>query len=105
VAGGLVYAGTAEGSVDGLIWAIDTATGSTEWTTDFVGPTHSSPAVANGVLYVGGADGLYAFDASTGALLKKTASVGSGFDGAPAVSDGMVFTSTADGTVYAFGLP
>jgi outer membrane protein assembly factor BamB len=104
VANGVAYlAGAIYG--DGPVQAVNAATGSPVWQTTMHGPSSSCPAVSNGVVYVGGADGLYAFDMSTGARLWTSPSAASEFDGSPAVSDGMVFASTADGTVYAFGLP
>jgi hypothetical protein len=77
------------------------------------GPTYAAPAVADGTVYVGTwYSGLYAFDAtgsgncSAAAAGKtcaplwhaSTASIG----GTPAVADGVVYTVTAAGTLYAF---
>ena len=64
----------------------------------------SSPAVANGVVYVGSADhNVYALNASTGALLWSYAT-GSYVDGSSIVANGVVYFGSADGKVYAFGL-
>ena len=63
----------------------------------------SSPAVANGVVYVGSTDNnIYALNAGTGALLWKytTGAVQS----SPAVANGVVYVGSTDGNVYAFGL-
>lgn len=70
------------------------------------GTTGSSPAVANGVLFIGSDEGrLRAYDAETGQLLMMSADLGSPFKASPAVADGIVFGAVEDGTVYAFGLP
>jgi outer membrane protein assembly factor BamB len=61
----------------------------------------SSPAVANGVVYVGGKK-VYALDAATGALLW---SHGDGYNyGDSAVANGVLYIGSGDGGVYAFGL-
>jgi len=64
----------------------------------------SSPAVANGVVYVNtwGGD-FYALNAKTGALLwSYPAAARSG--SSAAVANGVVFVGGGDGKVYAFGL-
>ena len=70
---------------------------------------YSSPAVANGVVFVGtypdqgyGPGILYALNARTGALRwsHKMASIFS----SPAVANGVVYVASWDGKVYAFGL-
>ena len=61
----------------------------------------SSPAVVNGVLYVGSADHrLYAVNIATGAK-KWEFKTGSGVASSPAVLDGTVYFSSYDGVVYA----
>jgi len=66
---------------------------------------YSSPAVANGVVYVGSTDGnFYALDASTGAELWSF-TVGSSIEdrvySGPAVANGVVFVGSLHGDVYA----
>jgi outer membrane protein assembly factor BamB len=62
----------------------------------------SSAAVANGIVYVGAADGnLYAFDARSGAPVWKAATGGPIYS-SPAVADGLVYVGSNDGRVYAF---
>ena len=64
----------------------------------------SSAAVANGVVYVGSQDGkVYAFDASTGAVLWSY-ETGDRVTSSPAVANGVVYVGSQDGKVYAFGL-
>jgi outer membrane protein assembly factor BamB len=65
----------------------------------------SSPAVANGVVYISSNDGnLYALDASTG---QRPWSYGttSAFYSSPAVANGEVYIGSYSSSVYAFGLP
>ena len=61
----------------------------------------SSPAVANGVVYVGSWDGnVYALNASTGATLWSYATGGVVYS-SPAVANGVVYVGSGDGNVYA----
>jgi outer membrane protein assembly factor BamB len=73
-----------------------------KWTGTTGGVVHSSPAVANGVVYVGSEDDkLYAFNAAGGALL-WTATTGGPIDSSPAVVNGLVYVGSNDGNLYAF---
>jgi outer membrane protein assembly factor BamB len=61
----------------------------------------SSPAVANGLVYVGSYDGkLYALDASTGAY-KWSYPTGSYINSSPAVANGLVYVGSTDNKLYA----
>ena len=61
----------------------------------------SSPAVANGVVYVGSDDdNVYALNASTGAKLWSYATGGAVYS-SPAVANGVVYVGSDDGNVYA----
>jgi outer membrane protein assembly factor BamB len=61
----------------------------------------SSPAVANGVVYVGsGDDNVYALDANTGAKLWSYLT-DSLVNSSPAVANGVVYVGSLDGNVYA----
>ena len=91
--------------------AFDVATGARRWETSPTVSVASNPAVANGVLFVGGSDGrLYAFDANgvTGcsATPKTCAPLWRSGTGAapssPSVANGVVYTGAADGSVRAF---
>ena len=123
VANGIVYAA----SWDGTVFAFD-ATGSTKcsgapktclplWTAAAgSGLLWSSPAIANGVLYIGGADQrLYAFGAAgtincsttttptcTPLAAAYIASGASYLYSSPAVANGFVYIGGPDGFVHAF---
>ncbi len=72
------------------------------WSYQSSEPVLGPPTVVNGVVYIGSEDSyLYAFDASTGAILWKFQAQNVVQD-APAVVNGMVFTGTLGHWVYAF---
>jgi outer membrane protein assembly factor BamB len=84
---------------DGVLRAVDEATGTTAWSRllpnewDF----SSAPTVRNGVVYAGGSGSgglLYAVDAATGTLLWNQGVV-NGDDSSPAVTDDGVYVSYA----------
>jgi outer membrane protein assembly factor BamB len=65
------------------------------------GPIRSTPAVADGSLYLGSADGrLYALDALSGRE-RWRAALGAGVTGSPCVVDGTVFVTSRDGKLSA----
>ena len=78
------------------------------WTGATAAAVNSSPAVANGVVYVGSSDGkLYAFAvgcATGGATCTPiwTATTGGAIDSSPSTSGNHVYVGSADGKVYAF---
>ena len=107
MANGVVYI-----SSDGhVLYALNASTGAILWSFVAGGGLDSSPAVANGVVYIqaGGnpsIDGknLYALNASTGAELWSF-TTNSFADSSPVVVNGMVyFESGSNGTLLAFGL-
>ena len=62
----------------------------------------SSPAVANGVVYVGSEDdNVYALNASTGAKLWSYTPPATLCTSSPAVANGVVYVGSQDGNVYA----
>ncbi len=72
-----------------------------KWKFHTNGRVFSSPAVENGVVYVGSEDNnLYAIDQETGALKWKFPT-GSRVDSSPAVDGGLVFFGSYDGNFYA----
>src|SRR5215469_6710066 len=60
----------------------------------------SSPAVANGLVYVG-SDKLYALDAVTGALKWSYITGGGGINSSPKVTNGVVYVGSDDDKLYA----
>ncbi len=72
-----------------------------QWSYPTGGPVYSSPAVANGVVYVGSDDNnVYALNAKTGARLWSFATGGSVVS-SPAVANGVVYVGSDDDNVYA----
>lgn len=75
--------------------------GTVKWVFPTEGPVHSSPAVVDGIVYIGSRDGkLYALDAATGAKLWEY-ETGSWADSSPTVADGVVYFGSNDGNLYA----
>ena len=95
------------------VYAIDTATGGVKWSSDVgTGPSsvlgiNSSPAVINGVLYVGGRGGVfYALDSSNGQQKWIFDTQGDVIDSSPIFADGVLYfgvwrMDTIFGAVYA----
>ena len=110
VAGGMVFVATAQTTpMDGTAVALDVATGAIVWTSPLADYSTSSPAIANGVLYVGSYDTrLYAIDQLTGAQLwAPTWNVDNlprGINSSPAIARGHVYVGCRDGSLYAFGV-
>ena len=92
--------------MDGHVVAFGIHNGKQIWRSHMADYAESSPALANGVLYVGSYDTrLYAYDADNG---KELWTSGWGFlDGgvssSPALSGSKVYVGVGDGSVYAFG--
>ena len=86
------------------MYALNAVTGSKLWS--FATYADSSPAVANGVVYIGSSQGnnVYALNAATGAKLWSFAT-GNKVRSSPAVANGLVYVGSADGNLYAFHLP
>jgi outer membrane protein assembly factor BamB len=72
---------------DGYVYALDAHTGAIVWRREVPGGSSFAPAVANGVLYVGGLR-LFALNAKTGAVLWKYGKAGRN---TPAVANGVVY--------------
>ena len=86
------------------VLALNGRTGDTLWLRLDVGGA-SSPAVANGVVYVGSDDNkFYALKTTTGEILWNYPT-GDYVDSSPAVANGKVYVGSYDGNVYAFHLP
>jgi outer membrane protein assembly factor BamB len=99
VARGLVLVGS---SGDPYLYAFDAATGAPRWRASIASNTVSSPAVANGIVYIGSGDGnLYALHLDTGALDWKS-KTGGRITSSPAVANGVVYAGSQSGSLYAF---
>jgi outer membrane protein assembly factor BamB len=110
VANGIVYVGSSDWF---KVNAIDAATGELKWDFTTKGDPWCSPAVSNGVVYIGATGGyLYALNALSGAELWKVKTDAAlktvdpvRFDGgvvsSPVVVDGVVYFGGLDGKLYA----
>lgn len=89
----------------GTVRAFDLDDGSLTWSRTLGNfALLSSPALSNGVLYLGSNDGwIYALDAFTGAVLDQ-AQTGALVQSSPAVAEGRLFAGSADGHMRAFSL-
>lgn len=99
------------GSADGVVYAADASTGELLWTHATLGAelhsgefgfdrrtVQSSPAIADGRVYVGARDGfLYALDLATGERLWRADHEVSWVNSSPAAAGGRVFVGTSDG--------
>ncbi len=101
-ANGLVYFSTSSGA----LYAFDAATGQLRWHVAPPGaappaPVPASPVIVNGLVYVGGSQGIAAYRASDGARQWQYAMVAPGpFPPQPVVADGVVYAG-ASGQVVA----
>ncbi len=87
-----------------MLYALDVEAGALKWRYPTGNHIDSSPAVANGVVYVGSYDKkLYALDAITGEC-KWSYTTGSFITSSPVVAHGMVYIGSWDANVYAFSL-
>ena len=101
IANGIVYVGSASDSSN--VYALNATTGAKLWNYTTGNSVRSSPAVANGVVYVGSDDNnIYALNATTGAKLWNY-TTGNSVHSSPAVANGVVYVGSDDGNVYAIG--
>jgi outer membrane protein assembly factor BamB len=90
VSGGKVYIS----SMDGNTYAVDATTGALNWSYP-AGGGMSSPAVSDGIVYIGIGVDLYAVNASTGAFIwNYDIDPAWSIDFSPAVSGGIVYVSS-----------
>jgi outer membrane protein assembly factor BamB len=98
-------AGVARGGFNATEFSIDTSSVRTlhdVWTSGTTDRVQSSPAVADGVAYVGDDGGaVYAVDAASGKQL-WTVAIKDAVLSSPALADGVVFVGSNDDSVYAF---
>lgn len=98
VVNGVVYIGGPKGNV----YALNAKTGSVQWisaTGADSGP-FSSPAVLNGLVYLGSGNNVYALNTNTGVLKWKYAT-GDLVVSSPAVANGVVYIGSYDRSLYA----
>jgi outer membrane protein assembly factor BamB len=103
VANGVVYIGNfgPQSPPGGKLYALNATSGALLWSYTTRDSVYSSPAVANGLVYIGGEDHkLYALNATSGAL-RWSYTTGSFVDSSPAVANGVVYIGSWDGKVYA----
>jgi outer membrane protein assembly factor BamB len=96
-ANGLVYFGADNNNV----YALNAATGTLFWNTSITNIGHSSPAVVDGVVYIGGIGIIYALAAADGHIIWEAHVDANVAWSSPAVSNGVVYVGSFDG-MYAF---
>jgi len=116
VGAGTVYVSTKNTSdaVGGRLYALDASTGSIEWTATFDQWSESSPALVDGIVYVGSNDcedvcdeyfypagKVWAFEADTGVELWNYTTADF-VRSDPAVSNGSLYVGSSDGRLHAF---
>jgi outer membrane protein assembly factor BamB len=101
------------GSGDGVMYALDRATGALRWKRDVGSPIASSPAVGRGRVFFGTRDGrFHALDAATGEVRWRLSTgadhawpwgheSGDVYTSSPVHVDGMVIFGAGDGGIYA----
>jgi outer membrane protein assembly factor BamB len=103
VAYGNVYIGSGLGLHDGKVDCLNAWTGTSIWSYPTGGGVYSSPAVADGRVYVGSFDRkVYCLDALTGIAVWNYPT-GGWVRSSPAVAYGNVYIGSNDGSVYCFG--
>jgi outer membrane protein assembly factor BamB len=104
-------------AADGIVYALDAATGKERWRHGTGALIRSSAGVGEGTVVVGGADGyVYALNLADGKLRWRGETEGAtldsekeGFDrktiqGSPAIAEGRVYIGSRDAYLYAFDL-
>ncbi|USZ69325.1 PQQ-binding-like beta-propeller repeat protein [Halorussus salilacus] len=107
IASGTVFVGTADGDPGEertRVRALDAETGDERWTAETEEYVKSSPAVADGVVYVAARERIFGFDAETGDEL-WTHEVHGGVSAPLSVADGTVYAATTHGQLYALAEP
>ena len=85
------------------VLALNASNGNKLWNFTTIGqiPSSSSPAISNGVLYVGFADGnIYALNASIGSQIWNF-TTGQQVESSPSVANGIVYVGSDDNNIYA----
>jgi carboxypeptidase T len=103
IADGVVYV---KSTGNNTVFAFNALTGSILWKTTLDGHggygLDSSPAVANGMIYIGGDEYLYALNVSTGIILWNSTSGFSRSQSSPAIANGVVYVGSENNNLYAF---
>ena len=96
---GVVFAGGRK------LYALDSQTGLTSWSSPVRFAVTTSPAVAYGVVYVNGSDGMmYAISADDGSRL-WTVKIGAGaINTSPVIANGVIYTYSNSTRMYAFAV-
>jgi outer membrane protein assembly factor BamB len=98
LANGVLYVAGGTSSLS-FVFALNASTGALLWNSATGDNVDTTPAVANGVVYVGSYNGnVYALNASTGTLLWSY-STGTFVESSPAVANGVVYVGSGVGTV------
>ena len=102
IADGTLYVGSSDAAT---LFALDSATGVLKWRYSVKGYAWCSPAVSNGVVYIGayslGSEaGFYAVDGKTGRSI-WTLTVEQGVVSSPTIADGVIYFGGMDGILYA----
>ncbi len=95
VANGLVYIADEDS-----LYAFDVVNGSIKWTSPSIINGIASPAVDNGIVYIGG-NGLSAFNAITGSVI-WTGNTNGAVISSATVANGVVYVGSYDHNLYAF---
>jgi outer membrane protein assembly factor BamB len=74
------------------------------WARGTGGPVSSGAAIAGGVLYIGGADGVHALDATSGRPVTKTYPTGGAVQGAVTVAGATLLAGSDDNRVHAWSV-
>lgn len=98
VVGGMMYSGSA----DGTVRALDLNTWQLAWSRTLPATSYYSPAVGYGRVFLTAAHSLYALDSSDGGTISEAVHEGDVSFSAPMLYDGKVFVRDADGKVFAY---
>ncbi len=97
----VVYEGMVYTTFDSMVYAIDAVERKHVWTSVTGATISSSPALGDGVIYVGSGDGnLYALDTRDGHQLWAFPT-GDGIASSPLLANGVVYVGSHDGAIYA----
>jgi outer membrane protein assembly factor BamB len=101
VVGDEIYIGVTNGTKGGVIFAFY-ANGTRKWSTGIIGRIFSSPAVVDGLVFIGSEDYyIYALNATTG-YPKWSKKSGGPIYSSPVVADDKVFVGSQDTKIFAF---